>query len=86
MRNGPYIPKCGLGTERRVIGHVENKLQAWSLLLRIRKSLRISVSLNYVESGRTVILQLTANHVLNQNKIGEREIWRHCGQAFDGGK
>jgi hypothetical protein len=31
-------------------------------------------------------VHLTRRHVLNQNMLRERKIWRHCGKAVDGGK
>jgi hypothetical protein len=61
---------------------VENKLQAWSHLLRIGKRLRISVSLNYVESGKTA---RTAGRGATATQLAERNARLDAEQVVSGG-
>lgn len=49
---------------------VENKLQVWSHLLRVGKRLRISVSLNYIESGK---MARTAGRGGTATQLAERD-------------
>jgi hypothetical protein len=67
---------------------VERQLQAWSHLLRIGKRLRINVTFNYVDSGKTarsVGRGATANQLAERNAkldaelvvSGRPEAWRH---------
>ena len=61
---------------------VENKLQAWSHLLRIGKRLRISVLLNYVESGKTA---RTAGRRATATQLAERNARLDAEQVVSGG-
>jgi hypothetical protein len=61
---------------------VENKLQAWSHLLRIRKRLTVSVLMNYVESGKTA---RTAGRGATATQLAERDARLDAEQVVSGG-
>jgi hypothetical protein len=61
---------------------VENKLQVWSHLLCIGKRLRVSVSLNYVESGKTA---RTAGRGATATQLVERNAQLDAEQVVSGG-
>ncbi|KAK3934333.1 hypothetical protein QBC46DRAFT_83014 [Diplogelasinospora grovesii] len=61
---------------------VERQLQTWSHLLRIGKTLRIHVSFNYVESGKTA---RTAGRGATATQLAERNIRLDAEQVVSGG-
>jgi hypothetical protein len=61
---------------------VENKLQAWSHLLRIGKRLRISVTLNYAESSKAA---RTAGRGATATQLAERNARLDAEQVVSGG-
>jgi hypothetical protein len=61
---------------------VENKLQAWSHLLRIGKRLTVSVLMNYVESGKTA---RTAGRGATATQLAERDARLDAEQVVSGG-
>jgi hypothetical protein len=61
---------------------VENKLQAWSHLLRIGKRLMMTVSFSYVESGKTA---RTARRGATASQLAERNDRLEAEQVVSGG-